>query len=467
MKQKIYIILTICFLGLTFFNASVNETNAQPPRKDGKANDAAKKLVVQGDAFYKQKDYRSAINKYAEAVAIAPNYSQAHFMKGNAHFLLNEFEETVAELDTALEQGFTPIKIYETRWEAHSKLKNYDAALSDVKSALQINPASNYFVVSLGDVSRLRGDFKEAIAAYSQALPSSPNRGNLYYYIAFSHYNLNETSAQSMAANEALKNGTSYPGESYVLIGDAFQKNKQPTEAIQAFERALYINPETPQVYLPLSSLYQSQNRLNDATILIKKGIKLYPDNGEMHVNLTWFYSLADRNAEAVNFGQQAVKLLPENHAAHTNLCRAYNDLKQFTQALNACNKALTLKADDGETYLYLARINDSQNKKVVAKQYYKKAVTGLLVTTANEPENSDALYLLGNAYYYDDQLDKAIEAYQRSLALNANFPKAVLNLGYAYIITNKADLAREQYNILLKMNRASAEKLKLQLDKL
>ncbi len=230
MRRKIYNGLTICFLVLTFFSAFTGEVNAQPPRSSSqnkKPNDRAKKLAAQGDLFYRQKDYRSAIGKYAEAIVAAPVYSYARFWKGNAHHLLNEYDQAIEELNAALEQGHTPIKVYEVRWEAHYMKKNYDAALSDVEQALRIEPLNNYFIFALGNVRRLKGDYQEAITAYNKALPGSRNSGDIYYFIASSYFNLGEYSRQNSAAAEAVKNSTRYTGESYTLMADAYVKEKK------------------------------------------------------------------------------------------------------------------------------------------------------------------------------------------------------------------------------------------------
>jgi len=466
MKRKIYIRLTTYFLALMSFTALVGEVNAQP-RGGGKPNDRAKKLLAQGNQFFNRKDFRSAINKYAEAIVISPKYSDAHYWKGSAHYLLKEYDETIEDLNAALEQGYTPLKVYEVRWEAHFIKENYDAALSDVEEALRIAPSDNFFILALGNIQRQKGNYQEAITAYNKVLPSDQNNGDIHYFVADSHFRLGEYAEQNLAADKAIKNSTKYPGESYFLLADALEKSKKPIEAIQAYERALNVKPDMMEVYSPLSGLYLSQSRINDAIATIKKGTKLFPKNGEMFINLTWYYSLADRHAEAVNVGVEATRLAPDNHVAHTNLCRAYNDMKQYSQAESECNKALKLQPDDGETYLYLARVNYSQNKKEIAKQYYKKAVSGLLKYTRNRPDYSDGWYLLGNAYFYDEeQYDKAIEAYKRSLELNPNFPKALLNLGTMYLLSENLPMALEQYNILLKINPRSAEKLKLLIDK-
>jgi len=465
MRRKILIGLVSYILVLTFFFAFTDEINAQR-NQNKKPNERARKLAKEGDSLYNQKDYRSAINKYAEAIVIAPNFPQAHFFKASAHLLLNENAEAVEDFDAALQQGFTPIKVYELRWEAHFKTQNYDAALADVQKGLQIQPNNNYLALELGNVYRMKESYQDAINTYNKILSVNPNLADVHYYVAYSYARLNDFEKQNLAASQAVKYNTKFAGEAYKLIGDAAVVGKNPDEAILAYERALNVKPELEAVYALLSDIYRNQNRLPDAIATLKKGTKLFPENGDMLVSLTWYYSLADRPNEAVTVGQQAVKLAPAQYMAFTNLCRAYNDTKQYSQAVMTCTKALNLQPDDGETNLYIARAYDLQNKPDVATPYYKKAVAGLLTYTGNFPDYSDGWYLLGNAYYADGQRDKAIEAYKKNLQLSPNFAKGRVNLGYMYFLNNNQVAAREQYDLLLKIDKTSAEKLKQLMDK-
>jgi len=466
MKINLSTGLLSCLLSLMFFSAFVGEITAQPRNQNKKPNERARKLQSQGDALYNQRDYRGAINKYAEAIVIAPNFPQAHFFKASAHLLLNENAEAVEDFDAALKQGFAPIKVYELRWEAHFKTQNYDAALADVQSGLQIQPNNNYLNLALGDAFRMKESFQDAINAYNKALGTNPNQPDVYYFVAYCYSRMNNFEQQGLAAIEAIKKNTKYAGESYKMIGDALVVGKKYDEAILAYERALNVKPELEEVYILLSDVYRNQHRMTDAINTVRKGSKLFPENGAMFVSLTWYYSLADRHQEAVVVGQQAVKLAPEQYMAFTNLCRAYNDTKQYSQAVTTCTKALSLQPNDGETNLYLARAYDLQNKPDVATPYYKKAVDGLVSYTSNFPDYSDGWYLLGNAYYANGQRDKAIEAYKKNLDLSPNFAKGRVNLGYMYFLSNNQSAAREQYDKLLKIDKTSAEKLKQLMDK-
>jgi len=465
MRKKILIGLLSCFLTLAFFSAFTSEISAQK-NLGKKPNERARKIAKEGDILYNQKDYRGAINKYAEAIVMAPNFPQAHFFKASAHLLLDENAEAVEDFDAALQQGFTPMKVYELRWEAHFKTKNYDAALADVQKGLQIQPNNNYLALELGNIYRMKESYEDAINVYNKALSTNPNLADIHYYVAYSYSRLNNFEKQGLAASEAIKYNTKFAGESYKLIGDAAVAAKKPDEAIQAYERALNVKPEFQEIYMLLSDVYRNQNRLPDAIATLKKGTTLFPENGDMFVSLTWYYSLSDRPNDAVTVGQKATKLAPDQYMAFTNLCRAYNDTKQYAQAVTTCNKALSMEPNDGETNFYIARAYDFQKKQDVAAPHYKKAVEGLQSSTSKSPDNSDSWYLLGNAYYGNEQVDKAIEAYNKTLVLSPNFAKARVNLGYMYFLNNNQDAARQQYDLLLKIDKTSAEKLKQLMEK-
>ncbi len=94
------------------------------------------------------------------------------------------------------------------------------------------------------------------------------------------------------------------------------------------------------------------------------------------------------------------------------------------------------------------------------------EAAPSLLDYTRANPNYSDGFYLLGNAFYYVGQPQKAVEAYLKTLELYPNFAKARFNLGLAYFVKGDLPQARAQYAILLKTNRDLADKLKATIEK-
>ena len=104
--------------------------------------------------------------------------------------------------------------------------------------------------------------------------------------------------------------------------------------------------------------------------------------------------------------------------------------------------------------------------RKADATRAYKGAVVGLVEFTQKNPTYSDGFYLLGNAYYSDNQPEKAIAAYRKCLELSPRFARARFNLGYILNNQKNKTAALEQYNSLLQLDPSLAAKLKAEIDK-
>lgn len=455
MKKRIIGLITF-FLLLTAFSAFQTGALAQSKKVDKKAE----KIAKQGDQFFNKKDYRSAINKYAEAISIAPNYSYAHFWKGYAHYYLNEYDEALLELDTAYNQGYVPLEVYKIRWFVNLQKGNYDAAIKDAEEGARLEPNNINFQKGLGGAYLGKKDYQNALTVFKKIAEAEPNNGDISYRIAEANYNLGETSAQALAAMEAIKKRTQFLGEAWFYVGDSLEKGKKFDEAIEAYENSITANPKFYNSYNNLAELYRAKGRYDKAIATMDKALLQFPNDSTVHVNLSWYYSLSDQHPKAIAASQKAIELDPSNAMGHTNLCRAYNDMELYSQAVTACNKALQLNPGDGEANFYLGRAHDKLNRKDVAAGYFKKAVDGLIKFTAENPDYSDGYYLLGNAHYAAGDQAKAIEAYKKSIELSPRFAKARYNLGVVYIVQEKPDLAKEQVNALMEIDSKLAAKL-------
>lgn len=424
-------------------------------------------LVDLGNRDFRQKNYRAAVDKYAEAVAIVPKNAAAHFWKGYAHYYLKENDEALAALDSAASNGYAPVEIYKVRWYVNFEKKNYDAALADVSAALKVEPANQMLLRASGDINYEKENYRDSLVAYQLVAAQAPNDAELFLRIAKVNQRLGDYGAQAKAAEGAIAKRTQSLSEALAILGDAYQRQGKMTEAAQVFRKALDAKPDVRESYRTLSEIYRSENRYDDAIDILKRGLRQFPLDGEFYTDLSWYYSLAGRNDEAVQAAQAGIKILPDRYMAYTNLCRAYNDVKRPELAIGECNKALKLNPNDGETHFYLGRAYDLVGKSADAMRNYLKAVNGLISTTKGDPTNSDGFYLLGNAYFADSKREKAIEAYRKCLELSPKYVKARYNLGIIQVLQKNKAGALEQYNSLSTMDPVLAGKLKTEIDKL
>lgn len=462
MNKNSFIKLFILFLISTFLLALPMESQAQSKKDRQKA----KVLATQGDEFYRQKNYRAAIDKYAQALASQPDFPFARFSKGYAHYNLKEYDQAANEFGIALDQGYEPLEIYAVRWQTNVLRKKPDLALDDVQKAIKLAPDNAYFYIAQGQIYDEQKNYKESLAAFQKALSIEDKTPDVHFYIAKSYNALGDYSNQEASARKALAKGTTQAAWSWFYIADSLQKRKKQDEAVEAYERVLTADKTFYSVYLTLSDIYRNQGKYDKSINLVKAGILQFPNDSDLYTSLSWYYSLNDKTAYAIEAAKKAIELSPNEYMAYTNLCRAYNESAQYSAAIRTCNKALELQPGDGETNFYLGRAYDFQNQTDAAAKHYKEAVKGLVKFTNENPDYSDGFYLLGNAFYADRQKDKAITAYKKALELSPRYAKARYNLGYMYVLGGDLTAAREQQTALKNLDPDLAAKLLEAMDK-
>lgn len=462
MRKKI--LLALISIGIVFSGLAAAPANVSGQTK--KEIREAKKLTDEGDQAFRRKDFDGAIVKYTQATGITPKNAYAHFWKGYSHYNLKQYDPAIGAFDAAAALGYKPLgPLYTYRGISYHELGKYDEAMADIQNALAITPNDPFLNEAMGNIYIVKGMHKEALAAYQKAIPGSQNKGDVQYNIARVQQSLLNYKEQAAAADAAVKLGTKHVGEAYFLLGEAEHKLGNLGDASEAYERSIAAKPDNYATYRNAAETYRGQGRFEDAIKVLKKSFVPFGAKGETFSELSWYYSMSGQDEAAVEAGLSGVRLSPGSAGSHTNLCRAYNGAKQYQLAINSCNAALKINANDGETYFYLARAQDSLGRTAEAGRTYKRAVTGLTEQTAKNPDYADGYYLLGNALFADNQTEKAIEATRRAIELSPRFAKARYNLAVYYLSQKKKDMANDQYNELMKFDKDQAAKLKALID--
>jgi tetratricopeptide (TPR) repeat protein len=456
MLKKTFITVTTVFLLATFFFAVQPEINAQS-KKDKRR---AEKLVQDGNKLFNQNDFKTAIDRYAQAITIYPGFAEAHFWKGNAHYRLNQNDQAVYDLDIALQQGYKPLEIYKLRWFLYYQRQNYDAALKDAEAGLKLQPDEPFFLLAVGDVYRGKKDYENALVSYEKVAATESKNADLPYYMAVSYNGLKRYEKQGAAAQEAIRKGTKFPGEAWYLVGDAYLREKNYDQATEAFERSIIANDKIYDTYTTLADTYRLQGNFKKAISTLGKGLKAFENDGGFLVNLTWYHSLAGNNGEAIREGQKAIVYAKDNSMAFTNLCRAYSDSGLHKQALDTCKEALKINPNDGETHYYMGRAYVELKQSDAATAEFKKAVASFEAKREQINNNPDTLYIFGGSYLADNQYDNAIETYKKAIEMIPLFSRAHFNLAYAYYKKGDKDSARRQYEKLKDFDPSLAAKL-------
>lgn len=206
----------------------------------------ADQLIAQGNACEDAGEFDAALDRYREALSIAPNYPRAHLNVGNALRLLGRLREAVAAQREALRcnSAYPP---------AHFNLATLlidsgDAVRAEahLRKALDLDPGMASAAVVLADVLDATGRVADAEAALYQAISIRPdfagamlNLGQLY----LRQSRLDEAEdllVQALAIDPTLVGG-------HCTLASVYRRTGRFSDEGHAMARALALDPELRQ----------------------------------------------------------------------------------------------------------------------------------------------------------------------------------------------------------------------------
>jgi tetratricopeptide (TPR) repeat protein len=180
------------------------------------------------------------------------------------------------------------------------KAGRYDEALRNFENMLSVHEyAEVYF--NLGYIKSARGEYEDAVKCFRQATRINNDFARAYQKMAEAYEQLGRTELAE---------------QYYAQAAEIFMERKNDTEAEEAFQAVVNLNPETINVYNSLGIIYRRQGRLDDAVTQYRKALKVHPDDENIMFNLSRAY--IDRN---------------EFDLAHETLNRALEANPDFTPA--------------------------------------------------------------------------------------------------------------------------------------
>ena len=189
------------------------------------------------------------------------------------------------------------------------------------------------------------------------------------------------------------------------LVGEAYRNLGRYNEALEQYERAIFLDPNFAPAYYGRAMISPVINPEVDIMVDLDQALTLDPAFGEVYIERAKYYLDRESYQRAFEEATLAVTHLPGSHIAHLYLGWALLELGQYQEAKEAADRSLELDINYVPTYLLAGRAN-------LENGLIERALELLTRYDPYVPDKSwDFYYSLGKAYYLSGgDLDLALQ---------------------------------------------------------
>lgn len=225
--------------------------------------------------------------------------------------------------------------------------------------------------------------------------------------------------------------------EGWLKKGLVFKSLDQYQEAIACFSKCLAEDSTDVKVRIELSTCFESLNNYPAALELLIKVHQSTPENLFVTQKLANVYFQNDQFGHAVDYYQKAALNGDTTYFIAKQLARCYDKMDSTDLAIDYYLKALALNPADYPSTQRLANIFLK----------LREILNGLVLTNRYlEIDSTNTKILASNAYFHflDSSYTKAIDQFERCIALNDTSQFVIKNLGYSYFKNEEYEPAKE-----------------------
>ena len=213
---------------------------------------------------------------------------------------------------------------------------------------------------------------------------------------------------------------------SWMILGKFHQARKNDAAALQAYKRALDVDPSNPNRWLTIGVFFRERRQFASAVEYFNKAVELQPGLPIPYMNLGAAYSDIRQFEKAIAYTRKAIALDPDLASAHMNLGAIYRKTGQLEKAIEHLEKASALRPKDAAIHGHLGMAYRSTGQNAKAIHHLEKA-------KALRPRHVPTLVNLGVACSEAGQNNRAIKLLEKAAAIQPNLVAAHANLGAIY----------------------------------
>ena len=287
---------------------------------------------------------------------------------------------------------------YLKRGEAYRRRDELEAALRDLRRAIEIDPTATRPRELLGDVNYARNRFVPAAEHYEAYVRLDDSSPRVLYKLGLSRYRAGQPAVGATWLTKAVALDDR-SAEAHYLLGLCQRDAQKPAEALASLAKAVVLAPTMLQAREELADLYEKLGR-PDESIAQHEALRALDPSAARDVTLGLAYAAAGQNERAILTLGHAAERHPQHRYTYVALGRVWLETAQarsdhigLSKAVEALEHAIgeAQGQESSEAYTLLGRA-------LLLQSDVERAEIALHQATEKLPVEPIAFYHLADA---------------------------------------------------------------------
>lgn len=417
--------LLIFLLGLIVSGCTSTRQAVNPPSEKASRDPRAVDYYLNGALYDFQEQYEKALLEYYQALLYDSTSSQILKAIGRDLIRTHRFESAREYLHRSLKYDPLDRETLYYLAEAYFNLKDYQNSAAYFEKLWELDPYNSsvernliYIYSYLGAADKLTNFYERMIETHGY----EEETVSQLYSLLIKARKLEEA---RQLVNELIQ---SHPNESmnWVLLGDLSETIHDTTRAIEAYQKALILDPDDGEALIQLYQLLRAQNDWEQLAAVLEKVVEDNPANTEARLFLAEALFVLKKYEKS----QQTLAPLLEKDVHQIHVYRLMgliaSEQDHFDEAEGFFKKITQLEPKNKFGWLSLAFLYNRQ-------QQYNKTILTLQDALSHLPRDVDLLGVYGSTLNQLGRYEEAIKILEQAYRLDSTDLNTIVSLGVAY----------------------------------
>lgn len=310
--------------------------------------------------------YKDAVVSLTRGIELKPTENK-YLFRGNSYMALEEYDLALADFNSSIEIDPEFARAYYRRGILYKKMELLEKAAKDFEKAIELDPKYDDAMTELGFIHIQMGK-KDVMKHFNKAIKINPCAENYFSRVA--------ARAEILKRQNAIENfafGKVVKDDCYA---DCTFNEKQAKDDIKDLDKAIAFEPEDAYYYRLRVSRYNYLKQYENALADSEKLLELEPDDKKLNLEIAYCKFYTGKFAQAIEGIDAYLKMVDGlgDDFLYKTRGNANYELGNFENALNDLSKSLVLK-ETSESYYYRGLTNYKLKHFIQSYKDFQKAL--------------------------------------------------------------------------------------------